>query len=217
MSEKRSSKRLVNLMAKKDEKEMSEEKVEAENVIVSDGLITYTLKAVHGDYDLVVRMRRDAVEGADAVSLLRMAERTYKHMLSNEAAAQNGNAREKDDYPGEETFLRTWRSRKRQDIIEGKIGFRQVGPRISPLEKEHLRLIDVMLAEKLAKAGITPFPTSGKAMIQGKTLNDWRQAYKDSPKWAHLAVEAKANVDAASARIAAAKAAGETVDLSADL
>lgn len=184
---------------------MSETRSNGEN-----GVQTYILKAVHADYDVVVNYYPDSMSGCDIGSLLRLAERTYKHIMSNEAAASVGKKEEAASEAEYEAAIRKWRQNKREQIVSGEFTTRQVGPRLDPVDKEWLRLIDVeVLRPKLEGAGITPFPTSGKTSILGKTLNEWRQAYKESDKWSHLGEMARKNVEASRAKANEAKTTGQ--------
>lgn len=197
-------------MAKSTQKveDMSAEREVEENGEVVNGFLTFTLKAVHDDYDIVVQVQPDAISGCDVGSILRLAQRSYSHVLSNEAASAGIN-RDQEKFPNLDGFLRQWRQNKRQQIVSGEYTTRQVGPRISPEEKEWIRLIDEeLLKPRVLAAGIAVFPTSGKAEIQGKTLNEWREYCKQSAKYAELKTRAAANVAATRAKAEQAKASG---------
>lgn len=171
----------------------------------ANGFLTFTLKAVSDDYDIVCTVQPDAISGCDVGSIFRLAQRSYSHVLSNEAASAGIN-RDKDKEPDLDSFLRTWRQNKRQQIVSGEYTTRQVGPRVSQEDKEWVRLIDEeLIRPRLLAAGIAVFPTSGKTLIgtTGKTLNDWRDYCKASEKYSELKTRAAANVAKAKAKAAA--------------
>jgi hypothetical protein len=217
--------RKVRATPNKETGEMSEvreqvtngEDEDVDTSVEEDGFTVFTLSAVHPDYDIVYRIQSDLAKQLVGVFQLANSQRGYKHLIGNEGASQGTAAKKKGE--DAEAIMRDWRSKKRQAVIDGTLQVRSVGPRIDPIDREWFRLIDEKaLRPKFEGAGIKcqPFP-AGKTVVQGRTVQEWRDAYKASPKWAYLGSEAQSNVQAAAALAAAAKASGAAEGLKAAL
>lgn len=169
-------------------------------------LPVYTLSAVHDDYDIVVNP--DSMTPTFFVNLCKMAERTYKHIMSNEALASKGykDAQEAGfDESVQQAALKAWREKRRDLILTGELGFRETGPRISEEDKLWKQLIiDELLKPRWTEN--KPFPTSGKAMINDRSLNDWIEYCQASEKYVSLKERAYAEVARRKASAADAKA-----------
>src|SRR5215469_1836008 len=107
--------------------------------------------------------------GEDALPqavLWKLAQRTYSHIMGNEAASALKSKTDNGGLPEgqtEEQFLHTWRVAKRQQVIDGTVGLRSGGPRIDPLEKEMRDLVVKRLrasaVKHTPKGEKTVFPT----------------------------------------------------------
>lgn len=183
--------------------EMSEVRANGEMGENGDnGWLTFVIHAVDDDYDITVRLHRDYFEGCDPGSVFQMVNRKgYGHIMSEEAysAANKIAAEEK------EAFMRDWRNKKRQAIIDGEYvsstrgGPR--GPRLSEFDQE-LNKVIIELALKPRYKDDKPFPTKLKDLISGHPLSYWLDYVRKSPNWTHLP-------DIARERIAQRKAEAE--------
>jgi hypothetical protein len=204
-------------MSEDREQQVDGQDDDVDTSVEEDGFTVFTLSAVHPDYDIVYRIESALAKSLVGVFQLANSQRGYKHLIGNEGASQGTAAKKKGE--DAEAVMKEWRTKKRQAVIDGTLQVRQVGPRIDPVTREWYKLIDLKaLRPKFEGAGIKcdPFP-AGKTVVQGTTVQEWRDAYKASPKWQHLAVEAERNVAEAAAKVAEAKASGAADNLKAQL
>lgn len=193
------------MATRKKEAVMSENRLEDGEVNgeSTNALPSYTLSAVHDDYDIVVNP--DSMTPTFFTNLCKMAERTYKHIMSNEALASKGYKDAGDDETLQQSALRAWRNARRELIVNGELGFRETGPRISEEDKQWRQdVIDILLKPRWTEN--KPFPTSGKAMINDRSLNDWIEYCQASPKYANIKEQAFAKVAERKAQAAQQKA-----------
>ena len=129
-------------------------------------------------------------EDAVPVAVLwKFAQRTYAHVMGNEAAAALKAKRDNGgmtDGMTDEQFLHNWRVAKRQAIIDGTLSVRTGGPRVDPLVRE-MRTIAVTRLRAVAvrhtpKGQKVVFPTKGDGEYtfpngQTMTLSKMVEAY----------------------------------------
>lgn len=192
---------------------MSEDREESEN-----GWLSFVLSAVHPDYDIVWRVREDMIEGISPASLNTLANRNgYGHVISNEAASAAG----KYDGVDKEAFLKSWRLKKRQDIMSGEYSTSTRGgprgPRLSELEQEERAVAILELKARWNKSNDPKdFPKTGKGLINKVPVDQLIKLVLE--RMPQLKANAAANVAARKAEEEAAQARlASTDDAFADL
>lgn len=180
---------------------------EDEDVQTSEenGWLSFVLSSSHPDYDIVCRLNTAALQGVDARSLVKLAGKAYKHILANERSSAGKN-RNVEKFPDREAFERSWALAKRETVVNGDYaeGGRSVGPRIAPVDKEMRRIAIERLQGVWTED--KAFPTSGKALINGTSLDDWVKAILSSPKHTDIKGLAEKVIADRAASAAAAKA-----------